>query len=285
MSNLELLLRELRHDIKKDSEESLKIVEERMTKSIIENIDKKFESIQSQIETIKKNNSEQSERLLSIEKQIRRKNLIFFGIEEGEKSYEELENKILHIVAEDMKVLCSRSEIETTSRMGKKTENKIRPIVVTFTTYGKKLSILKNKQHLKDKITYIKEDYPQQVLEKRRQLQEQLQEARNEGKIAYLREDRLIIRERNKNNDNAQSNQEYTDNNQSSRKRELQLTPPNQFSSSVVSTQPSSSSQVAKKNKHKSHPLKTDQSSLSKFLQKPRDVIKKSIPTTEESDE
>lgn len=78
-----------------------------------------------------------------------------------------------------------------------------------------------------------------------------------------------------------QENANYNKNVQSSRKRELQLTPPTQFSSSVVSTQ---RSQVAKKNKHKSHPLNNDQGSISKFLQKPRDVIQKAITTTEESD-
>ncbi|CAH2234899.1 jg22367 [Pararge aegeria aegeria] len=138
MSNLEQLLRELRCDIKKDSEQSLKIVEERITKNINENIDEKFENIHCQIELIKKNSFEHSERILAIEKHIRYRNLIFFAVEEGEKSYEELENKILHIVTTDMKIDCNRSEIEIVKRMGKKTENKIRPIVVTFSTYGKK---------------------------------------------------------------------------------------------------------------------------------------------------
>ncbi|XP_045783247.1 uncharacterized protein LOC123879525 [Maniola jurtina] len=206
MSNFEQLLRELRCDIRKDSEESLRIVEERITKSINENIDTKFEDIQAQIEIIKKNNNEQNERILAIEKQMKCRNIIFFGVEEGEKSYKELENKIINI-----------------------------------------------------------EDYPKQILEKRKQLQDQLQQARNEGKFAYLRQDRLIIHEPNKTRKNAEST-----NSQSSRKRELESTPPSQMSNPYAQVnQPSSNYHMAKKNKHKRNTQNKGQSSMNSFLQKP----------------
>ncbi|XP_045770456.1 uncharacterized protein LOC123870983 [Maniola jurtina] len=265
MSNFEQLLRELRCDIRKDSEESLRIVEERITKSINENIDTKFEDIQAQIEIIKKNNNEQNERILAIEKQMKCRNIIFFGVEEGEKSYKELENKIINIVKTEIKVDCNSNEIEITRRMGKKAENKIRPIVATFTTYGKKISILKNKQHLKNKTIYLKEDYPKQILEKRKQLQDQLQQARKEGKFAYLRQDRLIIHEPNKTRKNAEST-----NSQSSRKRELESTPPSQMSNPYAQVnQPSTNYHMAKKNKHKRNIQNKGQSSMNSFLQKP----------------
>lgn len=192
---LEKLIRELRSDIKKDNEDTLKEVEERITKTINENIDNKFENLQLQIDQIKQNSIEQNLRILELEKQIRCRNIIFFGVEEGEKSYEELEQKILSIITTSMKVGCNNGEIELVKRIGKRLENKVRPIVVTLTTYGKKLYILKKKSYLKALNIYLKEDYPHQVLEKRKELQKQLKEARSEGKIAYLRQDRLVVYE------------------------------------------------------------------------------------------
>ncbi|CAH2101538.1 unnamed protein product [Euphydryas editha] len=48
---------------------------------------------------------------------------------------------------------------------------------------------------------YITEDYSKKVLEKRKMLKTQLQEERKKGNFAYLKYDKLIVRENNKSND------------------------------------------------------------------------------------
>lgn len=92
-----------------------------------------------------------------------------------------------------MKVDCQSRDIEVVSRMGKKS-GKIRPIIVTLTTMGKKIELLKNKKMLQETSTfYIKEDFPPEVLEERKKLSTQLQQERQQGKKAYIKYNKLVI--------------------------------------------------------------------------------------------
>lgn len=263
MNNLEQLLRELRTDIKKDSEESLKTLETRIIENINKNIDKKFNKIYGELEEIKESNMKLDKRILEIEKHIRRKNIIFFGVEEGEKSYDELEKKILHIITQDMHVECSNSEIEIVRRMGKPSANKIRPIVATFITLGKKINILMNKRHLNNKSIYIKVDYPKQVLEERKKLQEQAQMYRKEGNNAYIRNGQLVIQSQN----TEAKNLNEKENNSKSKKRNLEVTPPHQQGNRLTKN-PSVEYQPNKRNKGKAAIKCTAQSSMTSFFQK-----------------
>lgn len=92
-----------------------------------------------------------------------------------------------------MKVECQKGNIECVARMGKKSE-KIRPIIVTFTTMGKKIELLKNKKILqKSSNYYLKEDFPAEVLEERKKLSAQLQKERDQGKKAYIKYNKLVV--------------------------------------------------------------------------------------------
>nr|XP_037871059.1 uncharacterized protein LOC119629404 [Bombyx mori] len=64
---------------------------------------------------------------------------------------------------------------------------------MTLTTVGRKIEILKQKKLLKDSNYYIKEDYPQNILEKRRMLQEQVKVERDKGNKAILKYDKIVI--------------------------------------------------------------------------------------------
>lgn len=255
--DLEKLLHELRVKIRSDINVTLGEQEERITTKINDNIDQKFDHIKKEIELIKTTNEDQEKRIMIIEKQIRLKNLIFFGVEEGEKSYEDLEKKIIAIIYK-MGIQCSKSEIEMVRRMGKKNENQVRPINITLSTFGKKISILKNKKTLETSKIYIKEDFPPKILEARKALQEQLQKERSEGKEAYLRYDRIVIREPKQNNlENLNSN---------TKKRELEVTPPPQQTKNSSVNVGQVKYQIAKKNKVQTQGERV-QSSISNFVQ------------------
>ncbi|CAG4976128.1 unnamed protein product [Colias eurytheme] len=260
MSNIEQLIKELRIDIKNDSEESLKKVEQRITNKINENIDSKFKSIQEDIEKLKKSHAENEHRFLEIEKCIRIRNLIFFGIEEQEKSYEELENIILSLITSDININCNKTELQIIKRLGKRTENKIRPVIVTFSTYGKKISIMKMKHNLKEKNIYIKEDFPPKILEIRKKLQEQLHKERENGKIAYIRYDKLIVKEPSNRNNQDKVNFKHSGNN--TKKRELEVTPP--YLSGGHDN--NKKHQIAKKNKIRSYPSQSNQYSMKHYI-------------------
>lgn len=177
------------------------------------NIDTKFENLELKYNTLEQKIEEQGRRIQQLEKTNRKKNLIFFGMEESESNYFDLQNNILKIINQVMKINSfSKENIGEVTRLGKKQDtNKIRPTIVTLTTMGMKIELLKNKKRLEGTTYYIKEDYPIEILEERKKLSTQLIEERNKGRKAFLRYNKLIIIpedvEKNHNNKTQDRNQ------------------------------------------------------------------------------
>ncbi|CAH2089537.1 unnamed protein product [Euphydryas editha] len=90
-----------------------------------------------------------------------------------------------------MEIPCQKWEIEHANRIGKNT-GKIRPVVVTITTTSRKIEILKKKKSLDGTNIYLKEDFPPNVLQKRKELQEDLKRERESRKRVILRYDRIV---------------------------------------------------------------------------------------------
>ncbi|KOB74819.1 Endonuclease-reverse transcriptase [Operophtera brumata] len=110
-------------------------------------------------------------------------NLVFFGVEETERNYEDLLNLILDIIIVKMEIKCG--EIETVTRIGKHSE-KIQPLVVAITTTSRKLEILRKKKSLGNTGMYCKEDYSPAVLQKQKELQVDLKRQWESGKKLKL---------------------------------------------------------------------------------------------------
>ncbi|XP_037866492.1 uncharacterized protein LOC119628438 [Bombyx mori] len=104
-----------------------------------------------------------------LERENKRRNLVFFGIEEEGRSYFQLYTKVAYILTMNMKLSCEKYDIENVKRIGRK-GNKVRPIIVALTTLGKKIEILKNRKSLASTSYYIQEDYPKKVLEPARKI-------------------------------------------------------------------------------------------------------------------
>lgn len=141
----------------------------------------------------------------------RENNIIIFGLEETETSTQDLIEKVKNNFLQDLKINLENFEINKIHRLGlKKLENnKERPILCSFVNNWKKNEIIKNKKNLKK--IYITEDYSKEVLQKRKQLQAELTEERKKGNIAYLKYDKLIVKQDN--------------NHQEKRKRETYTSP------------------------------------------------------------
>ncbi|CAK1579776.1 unnamed protein product [Parnassius mnemosyne] len=90
-----------------------------------------------------------------------------------------------------MEIPCQKWEIEHVNRMGKKS-GKVRPVVVTITTTSRRIEILKKKKSLEGTNIYLKEDFPPSVLQKRKELQEDLKRERESGKRVALRYDKIV---------------------------------------------------------------------------------------------
>lgn len=123
----------------------------------------------------------------------RSNNLIFFGIDEGKEERKPIHVLLQHIIQEQMKIKIEGIEINKAYRLGKKGD-KPRPIMASFVTNWKKSEIFRNRKELLEPI-YIKEDYSKEVLEKRKQLLPKLEEERNKGNVAYLKYDKIVVKE------------------------------------------------------------------------------------------
>ncbi|CAH2101713.1 unnamed protein product [Euphydryas editha] len=88
------------------------------------------------------------------------------------------------------------SEAYRLGRLGKKDGKKTRPILITLTLAWRKKELLRNSKKLPENI-YITEDYPKDVINIRKELKMKQQAERKKGKIAYIRYDKLIVKDNN----------------------------------------------------------------------------------------
>ncbi|KAG6438936.1 hypothetical protein O3G_MSEX000344 [Manduca sexta] len=163
-----------------------------VTKNVMEALDQKMKMITEENNVMKEKISQLEQKLSSMEIEKRKNNLIFFGINNIEKSEYELVEYIKYIIT-NMGIDLNNQEINKVYRIGKWATNKNRPIVVSFTTLWKKHVIMKNKSKLPRGI-YIKEDYSKEVLEKRKQLQPIIEEEKRNGNIAFLVHDKIVVK-------------------------------------------------------------------------------------------
>lgn len=170
------------------------IITTNVTANVMEALSEKMDSIIQENKNLKTQIVKLERKLDQMEMEKRKSNLIFFGIEEKGKRETELVDHIKEII-EEVGIHITSQEISNVYRIGAQA-NKNRPVVVTFTTIWKKHLILKSKSLLPHGI-YIKEDYPKNVLEIRKQLQPKVQEERKNGNIAFIKYDKLIVKKSN----------------------------------------------------------------------------------------
>lgn len=168
-----------------------KIITTEVTKNVMEAMDERLKIITEENIELKAKISTLEHKLKMIELEKRKYNLVFFGLEESGKQEAELVDYIMDIIIETGTHIDSH-EIKNIYRIGKNI-NKSRPVVVTISSLWKKRMIMKNKASLPPGMI-VKEDYTKEVLEKRKQLQPQLEEERKKGNIAFLKYDKLIVK-------------------------------------------------------------------------------------------
>lgn len=193
------ILKKIQEDLATQKLE-MKNMEENIKQVITHKIDEKFNAMESKTIELEKKIELQEITIEQMNRQMRRKNLIIFGLNESEHSYEELQDMILEIINSSMKVPCNKSEIESVRRLGKKSD-KIRPVILSVTTLGKKIEILKHKKYLKDSQIYINEDYTQKALQERQVLKKELDRQRELGNRAIIRSGKIITLPKKPNED------------------------------------------------------------------------------------
>lgn len=169
---------------------------ERVTDQVTQNInnilEEKFKRLEEKYDVLKEKMENQEKRLYFLEKQVRQRNIVIFGLEETETSYFNLEENIVRFIDKYLSVKLDRRDIQESRRIGKKGDRP-RPLTITFSTLGIKIEIIKKRRNLNNTSYYIKEDYPQNIIEKRKKLQEQIEIEKEKGISAIIKYDKIII--------------------------------------------------------------------------------------------
>lgn len=180
--------------------EKIKQEMEKQITSLTSKIDKKLEPVLEENRELKKEVSFLKSKITSLEKATRKNNFVLHGVIENEKGTTgllDLVLEILNILNQNTKSdKWDKWEISHVQRLGAKRERKNRPILVTVTLAWRKIEVLRNNKHLPDKI-FATEDYPKEVLQKRKDLKLKMKEEIEKGNIAYIRYDKLIVKEAN----------------------------------------------------------------------------------------
>lgn len=150
---------------------------------------KENQELKAEIETLEK-------KIGYLERETKRNNVIIFGLEEKETCISELLEAVRRKICEDLKMSVLCIDINNVYRVGKRNKNstKPRPVVVTFVHKWKRNEVLRNKKRFRN--VFVSEDFPKDIVEKRRLWLPELKEERKKGKVAYLVYDKLLIKPR-----------------------------------------------------------------------------------------
>ena len=176
--------------------DQVKIEMSKQTKEIIAQLDEKLVPFTREIQELKLENESLREKIHHLEKHQRNNNLILYGIKESEKSSHTLMETVKNKFRDDLNIFVEDRDINMIYRIGKTDlkKEKIRPILISFVNNWKRSDIMKNKNKLKNNV-YASEDYPKEILDRRRELLPKLIEEKKKGNYAVLNYDKLIIKE------------------------------------------------------------------------------------------
>ncbi|KAJ2937336.1 hypothetical protein O0L34_g17649 [Tuta absoluta] len=185
---------EIRKMFVKQKEEMF-IIKNSIIDEITKNINQKFSILQTRTEIIENKIDEQQILMDRLEQQIKKKNILIYGVEEKEKNYYELEKFTMELIREEIAISTfGRPEIESLHRIGKKSDSKIRPIVLTVTTISRKIEIMRNRSKLQGTNIYLKEDLTTKIMTERKKLQAELKERRDNGENVFLKYDKIVTK-------------------------------------------------------------------------------------------
>lgn len=169
----------------------------KQTNDIISQIDDKINPIILELKELKLENHHLKEKIENLEKHKRRNNIIIHRMKETEKTNLDLMEIMREKIKKELDISVSEKDIDNIYRIGKVNQGseKIRPILITFLNGWIKNKIMMNKNKFKD--IYVSDDYPKEVIAKRKELQTRLLEERKKGNFAVIKYDKLVIKEGN----------------------------------------------------------------------------------------
>uniref|UniRef100_A0A1E1WPR1 Endonuclease-reverse transcriptase n=1 Tax=Pectinophora gossypiella TaxID=13191 RepID=A0A1E1WPR1_PECGO len=233
---MKLLWSNIKEEMEKQNQKQTQAIAETISKTLEEHlapIRQENEVLRREVDTLRS-------RIRSLEMESRKNNIILHGVEETEAGKEDLINKVLELLNKTSEPRSENHswdkwEINQLHRIGKKSDNKTRPIKISCTLSWRRNEIMKNKKRLPEGI-YITEDLSKEEVEIRKALIPKLKEARESGKYAIIKNGKLVIREKT----DAEKRKRATSSPPS--------TPPNYFSKPQENINPSQPAKISKIN-------------------------------------
>ena len=179
--------------MKMELEKQTVTITQNISDALMLTIDEKIQPIIEENKNLKSEVEILNKKVKYLENMNRKNNIIVHGIKETENSHEEL----FIIIKNTLKIISVQMEnfdINKCHRLGKKHEGrKDRPILISFTSYQKKIETIRNKRKMPQG-TYITEDFSKETLDMRKKLQEELKQEIEKGNEAFIRNNKLIIK-------------------------------------------------------------------------------------------
>lgn len=180
--------------MKTELEQQTATITRSVNETIMHNMDEKLKPFLEENKYLKNEIQRLERKVKYLEEANKKNNLLLHGIKETEKNHQELFNLIKETL-ENLDIDIDIYEINNYYRLGKKhEESKVRPILISFTSFQKKLIILRNKKKMPNQ-TYITEDFSKETMEMRKNLQEKLKQEKQNGKDAFIRNNKIVIKE------------------------------------------------------------------------------------------
>lgn len=175
--------------------------------STVERIEKKLDTCVQEIKALKErvNNIESDNKQLTsvtkkleeqidrLENQARRNNIIIYGMQEKDtENWNETEEIVIKFVKEKLQIGLEEFQIERAHRLGY-AKNKKRPIIAKLYNFKIKEEIIKNGKLLKGTGFAVSEDFSRKVKDERSKLKPLLNTAKEQGRKAVLRYNKISI--------------------------------------------------------------------------------------------
>lgn len=180
-------------------EDRNKIFDERITKleEKSESLDFGLSMINSKVIQLEKEKESLQENLTYLQSQSMRNNLLFGNIPEvSDDQTEDTEKTLRTFISEKMKLasdVVEKLSFERVHRMGSRVEGgRPRQIVAKFTLFKEK-ELIRRQWKVLEAPYYVSEQFPKDVIEKRKKLLPKMKDARKAGKKAWLAYDTLYV--------------------------------------------------------------------------------------------
>lgn len=149
--------------------------------------------LHSSVNELRRTVTNQQAALTNLEDRSRKNNMIIFGVPEPDnETNDDVRSKVLEELFRG-RLGVTVQTAERINRLGKKREQRSRPIIMKFRDYNEKIEVFKNCHKLKGSSVSLQNDFCQETLRKRKQLWDSAETERATGRRVKLFEDKLQI--------------------------------------------------------------------------------------------